>query len=299
MRGVLLISPRRYYCTLLRTPSIEDFPYKKGKGPCIQSNVPPAKWEQVLEGIRKMRCSEEEPEDKFEKAHTSLPPREHFDLRQILLTRCSEYFFKIFINAFTSVHMTTLLTCPGATERLRQNNLLTADNINKADESTLKELIYPVGFYTIKASNMKKIAKICLVKYGGDIPSTLEELLSLPGVGPKIAHLVMHIAWNKVLGICVDTHVHRICNRLGWVFKKGTTQKTSSPEETRKALELWLPKEEWVSINPTLVLFEQTICTPLRSRCEMCSISSMCPSAFKETAISSSKRKKPTSSKTP
>ncbi|KAI5413598.1 hypothetical protein KIW84_057963 [Lathyrus oleraceus] len=97
------------------------------------------------------------------------------------------------------------------------------------------------------------MAHICLTKYGGDIPNTIEELLSLPGVGPKIAHLVMIIGWNNVQGICVDTHVHRICNRLGWVSRSGTTQRTSIPEETRKALQQWLPREEWVAINPLLV----------------------------------------------
>jgi endonuclease-3 len=111
-----------------------------------------------------------------------------------------------------------------AVERLHQNGLLTPEAIDKADESTIKELIYPVGFYTRKATNVKKVAKICLMEYDGDIPRTLEELLSLPGVGPKIAHLVLHVAWNDVQGICVDTHVHRICNRLGWVSKPGTKQ---------------------------------------------------------------------------
>uniref|UniRef100_A0A175YLG9 HhH-GPD domain-containing protein n=1 Tax=Daucus carota subsp. sativus TaxID=79200 RepID=A0A175YLG9_DAUCS len=75
-------------------------------------------------------------------------------------------------------------------------------------------MIYPVGFYTRKASNMKKVSNICLSKYDGDIPSTLEDLLQLPGIGPKMAHLVINVGWNNVQGICVDTHVHRICNRL-------------------------------------------------------------------------------------
>ncbi|KAL5990951.1 alpha,alpha-trehalase nth1 [Asimina triloba] len=150
-----------------------------------------------------------------------------------------------------------------AVQRLSQNGLLAADAIVDADEETIKSLIFPVGFYTRKAGYMKKISAICLSKYGGDIPSTLEELLSLPGIGPKMAHLpemvwfmvtVMQIGWNNVQGICVDTHVHRICNRLGWVKRAGTNQKTSSPEETRVALQLWLPKEEWVPINPLLVI---------------------------------------------
>ncbi|KAJ7980709.1 Endonuclease III-like [Quillaja saponaria] len=180
----------------------------------------------------------------------------------------------------------------GAIQRLLQNGLLTADSIDRADEATIKNLIYPVGFYTRKASNLKKIANICLTKYDGDIPSSLEELLSLPGIGPKMAHLVMNVGWNNVQGICVDTHVHRICNRLGWVSRPGTKQKTLTPEETREALQLWLPKEEWVPINPLLVGFGQTVCTPLRPHCGLCTISELCPSAFKETSSPSSKLKK-------
>ncbi|GFQ07795.1 endonuclease iii homolog 1 chloroplastic [Phtheirospermum japonicum] len=179
----------------------------------------------------------------------------------------------------------------GAIQRLLQNDLLTAEAIDKANEDEIKELIYPVGFYTRKASNMKKIAKICLLKYDGDIPSTLQGLLELPGIGPKMAHLVMNVGWDNVQGICVDTHVHRISNRLAWVSRPGTKQKTSTPEETRVSLQLWLPKEEWVPINPLLVGFGQTICTPLRPRCGVCTISGFCPSAFKESPSPSSKSK--------
>ncbi|EXB68724.1 Endonuclease III-like protein 1 [Morus notabilis] len=221
---------------------------------------PPANWEKVLEGIRKMRSSEDAPVDTMgcEKAGILLPPK-----------------------------------------RLLQNDLLTADAIDKADEATIKSLIYPVGFYTRKANNLKKIANICLMNYNGDIPRSLKELLLLPGIGPKMAHLVMNVGWNDVQGICVDTHVHRICNRLGWVSRPGTKQKTSTPEETREALQKWLPKEEWVPINPLLVGFGQTVCTPLRPRCGACTVSELCPSAFKETASPSSKSNKSTSRKKP
>ncbi|GMH28412.1 hypothetical protein Nepgr_030255 [Nepenthes gracilis] len=143
--------------------------------------------------------------------------------------------------------------CGGVVHLLSQNGLLTPFSIDKADEGTIKSLIYPVGFYSRKASNLKKIANICLTKYDGDIPSSLGELLQLPGIGPKMAYLVMNIGWNNVQGICVDTHVHRICNRLGWVSRHDTIQKTKSPEETREALQSWLQKEEWVAINPLLV----------------------------------------------
>lgn len=290
--------PRKQKLSAL--PDIEEFAYKKGNGSALISKSkstenallvdsevastirsagePPLNWEKVLEGIQKMRSSEDAPVDTMgcEKAGISLPPEERR--------------FAVLVSALLSSQTKDHVT-HGAIQHLQQNNLLTADAIDKADETVIKDLIYPVGFYTRKASNMKKIAKICLSKYNGDIPSSLEDLLSLPGIGPKMAHLVMNIAWNNVQGICVDTHVHRICNRLGWVVRPGTKQKTSTPEETREALQLWLPKDEWVPINPLLVGFGQTICTPLRPRCEMCCISELCPSAFKETSPASKQKK--------
>ncbi|GFZ10798.1 DNA glycosylase superfamily protein [Actinidia rufa] len=252
-------------------PDIEDFAYGTGNR-SSQLTEPPSNWEKVLEGIRKMRLSEDAPVDTMgcEKAGTSLPPKQE------------KYIFKVKMSKDEQ----------GAIQRLLQNGLLTPDAIDNTDEATIKSLIYPVGFYPKKACNLKKIANICLTKYDGDIPSTLEELLLLPGIGPKMAHLVMNVGWENVQGICVDTHVHRICNRLGWVSRRGTKQKTSSPEETRESLQLWLPKEEWVPVNPLLVGFGQTVCTPLRPRCGICTVSDLCPSAFKETSSPSSKAKK-------
>ncbi|KAL9377553.1 hypothetical protein Peur_028888 [Populus x canadensis] len=298
------VEPRKQKLSAL--PDIEEFAYKKGNGSALISKLkstenalpvdseaastirsagePPLNWDKVLEGIHKMRSSEDAPVDTMgcEKAGISLPPEER---RFAVLASA-------LLSSQTKDHVTH-----GAIQRLQQNNLLTADAIDKADETAIKDLIYPVGFYTRKASNLKKIAKICLLKYDGDIPSSLEDLLSLPGIGPKMAHLVMNIAWNNVQGICVDTHVHRICNRLGWVARPGTKQKTSTPEETREALQLWLPKDEWVPINPLLVGFGQTICTPLRPRCGVCCISEFCPSAFKETSSPASKQKRSGGSK--
>lgn len=281
-------------------PDIEEFAYGKlndksqlrNKNPILdappeESKVvalsypngqPPANWKKVLEGICKMRSSEDAPVDSMgcEKAGNSLPPKERR--------------FAVLVSSLLSSQTKDNVT-HGAIQRLLQNDLLNADAIEKIDEATIKSFIYPVGFYTRKASNLKKIANICLMKYDGDIPGTLEELLLLPGIGPKMAHLVMNVAWNNVQGICVDTHVHRICNRLGWVSRQGTKQKTTCPEETRESLQLWLPKEEWVQINPLLVGFGQTICTPLRPRCGECSVNDLCPSAFKETSKQSVKKR--------
>ncbi|KAI3694551.1 hypothetical protein L1987_77518 [Smallanthus sonchifolius] len=257
-------------------PDIEEFAYKKPsislplrKSKPISNNndktefKPPSDWVKILEGIREMRSLEDAPVDSMgcEKAGNSLPPKERR--------------FAVLVSSLLSSQTKDNVT-HGAIQRLLDNNLLNPETIDTADESAIQKLIYPVGFYTRKASNMKKIAKISLLNYHGDIPNTLEGLLSLPGIGPKMAHLVMNVAWNNVQGICVDTHVHRICNRLGWV------PKTKTPEETREALQMWLPKEEWVPINPLLVGFGQTICTPLRPSCGLCSVNGLCPSAFQE-----------------
>ncbi|CAJ1933315.1 unnamed protein product [Sphenostylis stenocarpa] len=300
-------------------PEIEEFAYcganeltRRGKSEMesdvasVASEVPstrpggesPAHWVKVLEGIRKMRCSADAPVDTMgcEKAGDTLPPKERrfAVLVSSLLSSQTK-------DPVTHVLVTSVFLSIGAIQRLLENDLLTAEAIDNVDEDTVKKLIYPVGFYTRKATNLKKIANICLMKYNGDIPSSIDQLLLLPGIGPKMAHLVMNVGWNNVQGICVDTHVHRICNRLGWVSRLGTKQKTSTPEETRESLQRWLPKEEWVPINPLLVGFGQTICTPLRPRCGECSVSSLCPSAFKETSNSSpsSKSKKPGLNKKP
>ncbi|CAK8575830.1 unnamed protein product [Lathyrus sativus] len=287
----------------LGLPEIEDFAYRGANelthrrmssdvtptesevaSSTTHNSGPPACWEDTLEGIRKMRCSADAPVDTMgcEKAGSTLPPKERR--------------FAVLVSSLLSSQTKDHIN-HGAIQRLLQNDLLTPDAINNADEEIIKKLIYPVGFYTRKATNLKKIANICLMKYGGDIPSTIEQLLVLPGIGPKMAHLVMNVAWNNVQGICVDTHVHRICNRLGWVSRLGTKQKTLTPEETRVSLQLWLPREEWDPINPLLVGFGQTICTPLRPRCGECGISHLCPSAFKEASGSSLVSKSPKSRK--
>ena len=138
---------------------------------------------------------------------------------------------------------------------------------------TLEKLdtaIKSVGFHRKKAENLLKIAHICKEHHNSDIPQDLVGLQKLPGVGPKIAHLTMQVAWEQTVGIGVDTHVHRIANRLHWVS-------TKTPEETRVALEDIVPRENWRELNPLLVGFGQTICLPVRPKCGQCSLSSTCP----------------------
>ena len=115
---------------------------------------------------------------------------------------------------------------------------LTVPNILSSSESEIDQLIRRVGFHTRKANYIIRTARILHSHYADDIPNTIAGLCSLPGVGPKMAYLAMQVAWKSLVGIGVDTHVHRICNRLGWTHSR-------EAEETREQLEEFLPKELW------------------------------------------------------
>lgn len=141
--------------------------------------------------------------------------------------------------------------------------------ISKMDEITIAQLIYPAGFYKRKAENIKQISKILLDKHEGLVPPSLESLLELPGVGRKTANLTLGLSYG-IPALCVDTHVHRIPNRMGWV-------ETKTPEKTEFALVKILPKKYWIEINELLVAFGQTICTPVSPKCSECPFENRCP----------------------
>lgn len=136
------------------------------------------------------------------------------------------------------------------------------------DERQIAELIYPVGFYRNKARDIKAICTILITKYNGDVPTTMDELLALPGVGRKTANLVLAIGHN-IPAICVDIHVHRICNRWGYLD-------TKTPEETEMALRRDLPESAWIEINGLLVTLGQQICHPVSPRCSQCPVANVC-----------------------
>lgn len=144
----------------------------------------------------------------------------------------------------------------------------TPQEMFKLPVKKIEKAIYPVGFYRTKARNIKRICKILIKKFEGEVPDTLDELLSLPGVGRKTANLVLTEGFNK-LGICVDTHVHRISNRLGLV-------KTKTPEDTEFALRKTLPKRYWKKFNYLLVTYGQNVCRPIRPLCNKCKIYKYC-----------------------
>ncbi|GJJ76916.1 endonuclease III [Entomortierella parvispora] len=155
---------------------------------------------------------------------------------------------------------------------------LTIQGVLDVPSEELNTIIGAVGFHNKKTIFMKQVAEICRRDYNGDIPDTPEGLIALPGVGPKMAYLTLQCAWNKNLGIGVDTHVHRISNRLGWV----KTEK-DGPEGTREALQSWLPKEHWREINHIMVGFGQVLCLPRGPMCGVCPVQERCPSSTVKT----------------
>ena len=134
----------------------------------------------------------------------------------------------------------------------------------------IQKLIYPVSFYRHKARHVKATSELLLKNFGGRVPATMEELLILPGVGRKTANLVLILAFNSRQNICVDTHVHRIANRLGWID-------TRTPEESEQALYARTDRQWWPLINLYLVTWGQNVCRPIYPRCEACVLAPLCP----------------------
>jgi endonuclease-3 len=132
----------------------------------------------------------------------------------------------------------------------------------------IEKAIYPVGFYRIKARNILKVCRVLVEQYNGNVPDEIDALVTLPGVGRKTANLVVTLGFGKP-GICVDTHVHRITNRWGYV-------KTKTPEQTEMALREKLPRAYWIEINDELVALGQNICHPTSPKCSLCPLSQYC-----------------------
>lgn len=137
----------------------------------------------------------------------------------------------------------------------------------------LEEVIYPVGFYKNKAEQIIELSKTLVEKYDSKVPDTIDELIKFKGVGRKTANLVLSEGFNKP-AICVDVHVHRIFNRLGYI-------KTKTPEESEMALRKKLPKKYWIDINSLLVTHGQNVCKPIKPLCEICPIEKYCAKLIK------------------
>ena len=174
--------------------------------------------------------------------------------------------FKILMSTVLSLR-TKDETTAAASERLFKLGDKPEDFL-KLDAKDIEKAIYPVGFYRVKAGNIKEICFDLVNKYGSKVPDSIDELLKLKGVGRKTANLVVILGYGKY-GICVDTHVHRITNRWGYV-------KTKTPEETEYALRKKLPKKHWKIINDLLVTYGQNVCAPVSPFCGKCRLYGFC-----------------------
>ena len=134
----------------------------------------------------------------------------------------------------------------------------------------LERLIYPVSFYRTKARHLRETCRQLVDRYGGRVPDRMEELLTLPGVGRKTANLVLILSHGSRDNICVDTHVHRIANRLGWV-------RTATPDQTELALYRVVARRWWPAVNLYLVTWGQNVCRPVYPRCGACVVAALCP----------------------
>lgn len=174
--------------------------------------------------------------------------------------------YLVLIACILSLRTNDKTTYP-ATLRMLKLAKTPQEMMNVAEED-LAKAIYPVGFYKNKAGQIIELSKIIVEKYNGKVPDSIDELCKFRGVGRKTANLVMTLGFGEP-AICVDVHVHRIFNRLGYI-------KTKNPEETEFALREKLPKKYWISINTLLVTHGQNVCKPIKPQCEVCPISKYC-----------------------
>lgn len=175
--------------------------------------------------------------------------------------------FRILVSTLLSLRTKDKVTLE-ASQRLLEK-APTAATLLSLTEEEIQTLIYPVGFYRVKARNLKQIAYQLIDRFQGEVPADRQLLLSLPGVGRKTANLVLNLGFG-IPAICVDTHVHRISNRLGWV-------RTRTPEQTEYALMEVLPQRYWIPLNEVLVAYGQRVCTPQSPFCSTCPLERECP----------------------
>ena len=174
--------------------------------------------------------------------------------------------YRVLVSTMISLRTKDEVTLPASNRLLAE--AATPLELSQLPEHRIAALIYPAGFYRTKAGNLRAVGKELVSRFGGTVPSTLDELTSLPGVGRKTANLVLSVGLG-IDAICVDTHVHRIANRIGWVA-------TTKPEQTEYALMDILPRKYWIPINELLVGFGQQTCTPISPHCSRCPVLGEC-----------------------
>lgn len=174
--------------------------------------------------------------------------------------------YKVLVSCIISLRTKDEVTSQ-ASQRLFER-AATPEEMQRLPAAEIAGLIYPAGFYRNKAEQILEISRRLVAERGGSVPDTLDELLAFRGVGRKTANLVLTLGFGKP-GICVDTHVHRICNRWGYVA-------TRTPDATEMALRAQLPPEYWIEINDLLVAFGQNLCLPVSPRCSICRLYEPC-----------------------
>jgi endonuclease-3 len=179
----------------------------------------------------------------------------------------SEEPFQILIATLLSARTQDATTHAASSRLFRRAR--TPRTMARLSVQELERLIYPVGFYRTKARHVQACCRMLVTRFNGRVPSTMNELVTLPGVGRKTANLVLILGFKSAHNICVDTHVHRISNRLGWV-------NTREPEETEQALYRATPQRWWPFLNLYLVTWGQHICRPVHPRCGDCAIATEC-----------------------
>ena len=176
--------------------------------------------------------------------------------------------FEVLIATMLSAQTRDAVTAAASARLFRVAR--TPKGVAKLTEKRIITLIYPVSFYRTKAAHVKQTCRILVDQFNARVPATMEQLLMLPGVGRKTANLVLILSFRSLKNICVDTHVHRISNRLGWV-------KTRTPDETEQALYTNTSERWWPYINLYLVTWGQNVCRPVYPRCNACVIKPYCP----------------------
>jgi len=194
-------------------------------------------------------------------AHMPLPMSEQ------LIQEFGRDHFLILISCLLSLRardVVTIKVCRALFKQVR-----TPQDLIGLDLQKLEKILFPLGFYRKKALVLQQVSRDLIKKFKGRVPSSEEELLSLPGVGRKTAQLVRGHAFG-IPAICVDIHVHRLSNRLGWVC-------TKTPEQTERALEKLFPRDRWIMVNHVLVVYGQNVCTSRSPLCSQCPLSVYCP----------------------
>lgn len=234
--------------TLLRQKSNWTIPTKKNRENIRREALAGRDWPWIL---REMR--------------SALLPESRASVTRLADASSSPY--KILVSTIISLRTRDEVTFARSDALFKEAPVL--ESLQAMDQEKLAKLIYPAAFYRNKAATLKHIAEILIHEFDGQVPAKIDSLLSLPGVGRKTATLVLGLGFG-IPAICVDAHVHRIYQRLGF-------GPTKNPDETERALEGELARENWIELNDCMVLFGQQICRPLSPRCSICPFRDGCP----------------------